>query len=85
MITSPLAGETLAMADAMNNGIFSSLLDSELMTEIVHPERPHILLVTDCQSLHDNSTPNKAVSEKRLRLEIAAIKEAVNKKLVKDG
>ena len=84
VVRSSLAGETLAMADAMDNGIFSASLYTELMTGSVHPERLHISLVTDCQSHHDNLTSSKAVSEKRLRLEIAAIKEAINKQLVKD-
>ena len=65
VVRSSLAGETLAMADAMDNAIFSASLYTELMTGSVHPERLHISLVTDCHSLHDNLTSNKAVSEKR--------------------
>ena len=67
VVRSSLAGETLAMADAMDNGIFSASLYTELMTGSVHPEKLHISLVTDCQSLHDNLTSSKAVSEKKIK------------------
>ena len=82
---STLAAETLAMADAMDNGIFSASLLSELTTGTVKPEILNISLVTDCRSLHDNLNSNKAVTEKRLRLEIAAIREALQRELIKES
>ena len=81
---STLTAETLAMADAMDNGIFLASLYTELMTGKVCPENLNIHLITDCKSLHDNLNSNKAVTEKRLRLEIASIKEALHRQLVKE-
>ena len=49
------------------------------------PELLNISLVTDCRSLHDNIKSNKAVSEKRLRLEIAAIREAIQREIIKES
>ena len=84
VVRSSLAGETLAMADAMDNGIFLASLFSEISSGEVQPEILRISLITDNQSLLDNLTTNKAVTEKRLRVEIAAIKEAKERKEVKD-
>lgn len=79
---STLAAETLAMVDSMDSAIFSASLFTELMTGNIQPESVHITLITDCKSLHDNLGSGKAVIEKRLRIEMAAIKEAIERKIV---
>ena len=84
MARSTLAAETLALVDAMDNEIFLASLYTELMTGNVCPEKLNIHIITDCKSLHDDLTTNKAVSEKRLRLEIASIKEKIQKHMVKE-
>ena len=66
----------------MDSAIFSASLFTELMTGNIQPESVHITLITDCKSLHDNLGSGKAVIEKRLRIEMAAIKEAIERKIV---
>ena len=82
---STLAAETLAMVDAMDSAIFSASLFSELMTGQIHPETLQITLITDNKSLHDNLASGKAVIERRLRIEMAAIKEALERKIVNEA
>ena len=81
---STLAAETLAMVDSIDSAIFSASLFTELMTGLIQTETLHITLVTDCKSLHDNLGSGKAVIEKRLRIEMAAIKEALERKIVNE-
>ena len=84
MARSTLAAETLAMVDSIDSAIFSASLFTELMTGLIQTETLHITLVTDCKSLHDNLGSGKAVIEKRLRIEMAAIKEALERKIVNE-
>ena len=73
------------MVDAMDSAIFSASLFSELMTGQIHPETLQITLITDNKSLHDNLASGKAVIERRLRIEMAAIKEALERKIVNEA
>ena len=84
MARSTLAAETLAMVDSIDSAIFSASLFTELMTGLIQTETLHTTLVTDCKSLHDNLGSGKAVIEKRLRIEMAAIKEALERKIVNE-
>ncbi|XP_062409954.1 uncharacterized protein LOC134100639 [Sardina pilchardus] len=75
VVRSTLAGETLALADGIDNAIFLSTLYSELTVgDCKHSGLP-IVCVTDNQSLLDAVKSTKSVTEKRLRLEISNIKE----------
>ena len=71
VVRSTLAGETLAMADGIDTGVFLSTLYGELSRN----KNPVLKCITDCNSLHDAIYSNKFVTEKRLRLEISGIKE----------
>ena len=85
VVRSSLAGETLAMADAIDAGIFLSTLYTELTSgrtdnTLVLP----LVCVTDCKSLFDAVKSTKVVSEKRLRLEVSNIKELIDQCKVKE-
>ncbi|VDI62952.1 Hypothetical predicted protein [Mytilus galloprovincialis] len=74
---STLAAETLAMADAIDSGIFIASLYTELMYGKADPTQLPITCLTDCHSLWDAIKSTKQVSEKRLRLEISSIRELI--------
>ncbi len=80
VVRSTLAGETLAMADGIDTGIFLSTLYGELNRTTDLP----LVCITDCRSLHDAIYSTKAVTEKRLRMEIAGIKELVERGQIKE-
>ncbi|CAG2237561.1 SLC30A1 [Mytilus edulis] len=71
---STLAAETLAMADAIDSGIFIASLYTELMYGKADPTQLPITCLTDCHSLWVAIKSTKRVSEKRLRLEISSIR-----------
>ena len=71
VVRSTLAGETLAMANGIDTGVFLSTLYGESSRN----KNPVLKCITDCHSLHDAIYSNKFVTEKRLRLEISGIKE----------
>ena len=80
MARSTLAAVTVAMADAMDNGIFLASMYAELMIGIKNacPEGLDVHRITDSKSLYSKSLyeaikSNKSVFEKRLRTEISAI------------
>jgi hypothetical protein len=78
VVRSTLAGETLALADGIDNAIFLSTLYKELMLEELLPIR----CVVDNHSLCDAIKSTKFVSDKRLRLEISSIKELIERKQI---
>ena len=72
---STLAAETLALADAIDNGVFLCTLFNELTCGLSKPENLKVTCITDNHSLFDAMKSTKHVSEKRLRLDINGIKE----------
>jgi len=82
VVRSTLAGETLAMADGIDNAIFLSSLYSELTTGMVKQRTLPVMCVTDNFSLVDAIKSTKSVTEKRLRLEISGIKELIQNKRI---
>lgn len=84
VVRSTLAGETLALADGIDNAIFLSSLYSELSTGTIKQHTLPVMCVTDNYSLIEAIKSTKSVTEKRLRLEISGIKELIqNKKIEK--
>lgn len=71
---STLAGETLAMADGIDLGIFLAILFCDLAYGVADPQLLPIKCVADCKSLLDAMKSRKLVSEKRLRLQLSAIR-----------
>ena len=84
VVRSTIAGETLAMADALDTGFYLASLYTELLFGTPEPERLGIVCLTDCKSLYEAVKSNKAVTERRLRIEISAVKEAMDKLQVKE-
>ena len=75
VVKSTLAAETLAAADAIDNAYYLGEILSEILFR--HGKDIPIELYVDNKSLHDNVFSVKNVAEKRLRIDIAAIKELV--------
>ena len=75
VVKSTLAAETLAAADAIDNAYYLGQILSQVLFD--NKKEIHIELYVDNKSLHDNVFSVKNVAEKRLRIDIAAIKELV--------
>ncbi|KAG7515810.1 hypothetical protein JOB18_016373 [Solea senegalensis] len=80
VVRNTLAGETLALADGIDNAIFLSSLYSELTTGKVSQDILPAICVTDNYSLVDAIKSTKSVTEKQLRLQISGIKELIQSK-----
>ena len=73
---STLAAETLAMVDGLDEAIFISKMISEVHgIQDYSDKKIPIKCYTDNKSLFDNINSTKSVSEKRLRIDIASIRE----------
>jgi hypothetical protein len=83
IVRSTLAGETLAMSDGIDSGLFLATLFAELTSGQSKPDLLPIICVTDNQSLHDAVKSTKFVADKRLRLEISSIKEMIQHRQIK--
>lgn len=83
IVRSTLAGETLALSDAIDVGVYLSHLYAEITGGIADSTHLPLVCVSDNKSLWDSVKSNKGVSEKRLRLEIAAIKEMIQEGIIK--
>ena len=84
VVRSTLAGETLAMAEGIDEAIFIATLFMEITTGNATTDGLPIVCMTDCKSLHDALQSTKHVTEKRLRLEISGIKDLIEKRIVKE-
>lgn len=83
VVRSTLAGETLALADGIDNAIFLATLYSELTVgDCKHRGLP-IICITDNHSLLDAVKSTKPVTEKRLRLEISNVKELIQSGVIR--
>ena len=75
VVKSTLAAETLAAADAIDNAYYLGQILSQVLFD--NKKEIPIELYVDNKSLYDNVFSVKNVAEKRLRIDIAAIKELV--------
>ena len=72
VVRSTLAAETLAMADALD----AAILIEGMWKEMAGPNcNVSIVGITDCRSLFDAVNSSKAVTDKRLRMEMAMLRE----------
>ena len=78
VVKSTIAAETLALVDGIDNGIFFSR-----MFEEITGEKFDIDCFVDHKSLCDNLHSTKAVEEKRLRLDIASIRQYLSERVVR--
>ena len=78
VVTSTLAAETLAMAEAVD----TAYLISALLSEILFESRQNILIegVTDNYSLYQAAHSTTTVKDRRLRIELGIIREAILRK-----
>ena len=74
VVRSTLAAETLAAVDALDSAFLVSKLLSEFLGE---KENREIDLFTDNKSLYDSVNTSNLVSDKRLRVDISAVREMV--------
>ena len=81
IVRSALAAECLAMSECVDAAIYISLLYKELMFGTIDSinDMPKIEIVTDSKSLCDAIKSVKTVTERRLRVDINAVKEALHK------
>ena len=80
VVRSSLAAETLALSDAIDDGVYLS----ELLSELIFNGSKHIPIeiYTDSKSLYDSLNSKKNVLEKRLRIDIAILRELLNSKRI---
>ena len=72
VVRSTLAAETLAMADALD----AAILIESMWKEMAGPKcKISIEGITDCHSLFDAVNSSKAVTDKRLRIEMSMLRE----------
>ena len=81
VVKSTLAAETLAAADAIDNAYYLGEILSQILFK--NKRKIPIELYVDNKSLYDNVFSVKNVTEKRLRIDIAAIKELVTEEKLK--
>ena len=76
---STLAAESLSVLDGCDSAFFVG----QLVSTILRIEKIPVLTVTDSDSLYDTSSTTKQVLDRRLRVEISAIREMCEKDEVK--
>ena len=77
VVKSTLAAEALALVEGLDACYFVKSILQE-MIKVKHEHRISIKCYTDNKSLSENIHSTKLISEKRLRLDLASIKESVN-------
>lgn len=80
VVRSTLAAETLALSEAVDDGMYLAEMISELLfnKKMIIP----IEIYTDNKSLHDSIISKKNVLEKRLRIDIAMLRELFEQKRI---
>ena len=76
VVRSTLAAETLAAMDALDSAFLIARILSELLSEEKNRE---IRVYTDNKSLHDVTRTSHLVEDKRLRIEVSALREMLEK------
>ena len=84
VVHSTLAAETISMTEAVDMAIFISTLFSEITSGKPNPGRLPIICITDCKSLCEAVKSSKSVKEKRLRIELGALKEMIDNGQIHD-
>ena len=79
VVRSTLAAETLSLVDALDTAVYLGHLLSEVLFNGSKKNVVPIDCYIDNKSLHDNIYSTKLVAEKRLRIDIASIKQMMQK------
>ena len=77
VVRSTLTAETLAMMDGIDAGLFIASLYSEIVHGRIIDGNIPIEVITDNNSLIDALNSSKPVTDKRLRIDISALKESI--------
>lgn len=80
VVRSTLAAETLSLVESLDAAFYLGHLLSEILFNNQKQNKIPIVVFIDNKSLYENIHSTKTVSEKRLRIDIAGIKEMVQKK-----
>ena len=80
VVRSSLSAETLALSDAIDDGVYIAELISELLFN--GSKQISIEVYTDSKSLFDTLNSKKNVTEKRLRIDIALLREMIDLKII---
>ena len=75
VVRSTLASETLSFTEGTDTGFFLS----QLLQEILYKQKTRIECYTDSRSLFETVGTTKLISDKRLRVEISAIRQMVDR------
>ena len=75
---SALTAETLAASEALD----AAFVVKEMMEDVLHSDRVEIDLYTDSKSLYDTVRTSNVLADKRLMIDIAAIREMVDRKQI---
>nr|XP_039264060.1 uncharacterized protein LOC120339893 [Styela clava] len=82
VVKSSLAAETLALSNGIDTAAFVASLFAEIWNGDINDEKLPIELVIDNLSLYEAIKSNKQVQDKRLRVDIAIVKEMIKNKEV---
>ena len=82
VVKSTIAAETLAATEGIDTAIYLSNVISQIVFNHKHVSIP-VKLYIDNRSLYENVNSTKNMSEKRLRIDIAIMKELVNNNTLK--
>ena len=77
IVKNTMAAETLAMAEAIDAGYLISSLLSEILYE--NQQKIPVEGITDNYSLYKSAQTSNTISDRRLRIDLAMIREAIDK------
>ena len=77
VVNSVMAAETLAMVNALNAGFLVATLVSELLYD--NRKKIQVQAVTDSEALYEASYSTKSLKDRRLRIDVAIIREYIIK------
>lgn len=83
VVRSTLAAETLSLADGIDSCVFLATLYAEITRGVPSPDVLPIVCFVDNRSLVEAIKSTKFVEDKRLRLEISAVKELISTRQVR--
>ena len=79
VVRSSLAAEALSLQSALEDALYHQSIIQELLGK---QSVPKITAIIDSQSLHDAVNSTKLVNDKRLRIDLGAIKQSIERKEV---
>ena len=84
VVKSTLAAEGLALSEGLDEAIYIKHIICETLGFNIENDILPIIGITDHEGLYKNIRSTKLVSEKRLRIDLASIKENLNNGVIND-